>query len=239
MRVTFLLSLLTGWVLSLCSAADLQGSVVWNQYLTAAEGLSPNTAVELNNGEYRTLIRKDGSFVIPDVTEGTYVLRVLSKTHFFDQIYLTVTPSSIHLKPYHPSMLPVPPTETTPSLPYPIQLVPVVKIQYYEQPQGANIMGLFKNPMVLMLGFTGLMAFAMPKMLASMDLDPEEAKEMAQMQQRIKGFQNTDWSEKLAGALAGKAAGTENAAETVDAQSVHASGVTSSGNVNARRRKGR
>lgn len=134
------------------------------------------------------------------------------------QIYLTVTPSSIHLKPYHPSMLPVPPTETTPSLPYPIQLVPVTKIQYYEQPQGPNIMGLFKNPMVLMLGFTGLMAFAMPKMLvrsdfpppplrmlicccvcamqASMDLDPEEAKEMAQMQQRIKGFQNTDWSEK-------------------------------------------
>lgn len=29
-----------------------------------------------------------------------------------------------------------------------------------------------------------------------MDLDPEEAKEMAQMQQRLKGLQNTDWSEK-------------------------------------------
>lgn len=140
-------------------------------------------------------------------------------------------------------------------------------------------MGLFKNPMVLMLGFTGLMAFAMPKMLvcsdfppapfrmlicyrvcamqASMDLDPEEAKEMAQMQQRIKGFQNTDWSEKyvcfsrtlvilvadslravcrLAGALA---AGMGDGVETVDAQSVKASGVTGSGNVNARRRKGR
>jgi hypothetical protein len=80
-------------------------------------------------------------------------------------MYLTVTPSSIHLKPYHPSLLPVPPTETTPSLPYPIQIVPVVKIQYYEQPQGANIMGLLKNPMVLMLAFTGIMAFAMPKML--------------------------------------------------------------------------
>ena len=143
-------------------------------------------------------------------------------------------------------------------------------------------MGLFKNPMVLMLGFTGLMAFAMPKMLvcsdfpaapfrmlicyrvcamqASMDLDPEEAKEMAQMQQRIKGFQNTDWSEKyvcfsrtlvslvahswravcrLAGALAGKAAGMGDGVETVDAQSVKASGVSGSGNVNARRRKGR
>lgn len=57
------------------------------------------------------------------------------------------------------------PTETTPSLPYPVHLVPVARIQYYEQPQGANIMGLLKNPMVLMLGFTGLMAFVMPKML--------------------------------------------------------------------------
>lgn len=30
----------------------------------AEEGLSPSTAVELNNGEYKTLIRKDGSFVM-------------------------------------------------------------------------------------------------------------------------------------------------------------------------------
>lgn len=113
------------------------------------------------------------------------MLQVQSKTHMFDpvsvfmhhssrvssyrpripQIYITVTPSSIHLQPYHPSHTPTAPTETTPSLPYPIHLVPLARIQYYEQPQGANIMGLFKNPMVLMLGFTGVMAFVMPKML--------------------------------------------------------------------------
>lgn len=92
-----------------------------------------------------------------------------------------------------------------------------------------------------------------------MDLDPEEAKEMAQMQQRLKGFQNTDWSEKyvslqvplsthllistalcrLAGALAGKVAGTDDIVEKVDAPAIKASGVTGSANTNARRRKGR
>lgn len=92
-----------------------------------------------------------------------------------------------------------------------------------------------------------------------MDLDPEEAKEMAQMQQRLKGFQNTDWSEKyvflrflfwlladlfiapcrLAGALAGKVVGTEDVVENADARAIKASGATGSANVNARRRKGR
>jgi hypothetical protein len=33
-------------------------------------------------------------------------------------------------------------------------------------------MGLFKNPMVLMLGFTGVMAFVMPKMLVRLPLFP-------------------------------------------------------------------
>lgn len=87
-----------------------------------------------------------------------------------------------------------------------------------------------------------------------MDLDPEEAKEMAQMQQRLKGFQNTDWSEKyvprllfpapyllinpfgrLAGALAGKAADLQVAAQA-DTQAAKAQGGQGGA---ARRRKGR
>ncbi|KAJ9109331.1 hypothetical protein QFC21_000660 [Naganishia friedmannii] len=180
----------------------------------------------------------------PGVQEGNYILDVKSKTHVFDSIYLTITPTTIHLQPYHPARLPIPPTETTPSLAYPIQLAPLARVQYYEEPQGANIMGLLKNPMVLMLGFTAIMAFAMPKMLANMELDPEEAQEMANMQQRIKGFQNTDWSEKLAGALAGKAAGAPAAGpgevvEIGDARAIKASGTSSSANANARKRKGR
>ncbi|KAJ9125669.1 hypothetical protein QFC22_000631 [Naganishia vaughanmartiniae] len=105
-------------------------------------------------------------------------------------------------------------------------------------------MGLLKNPMVLMLGFTALMAIVMPKMLAGMELDPEEAQEMANMQQRIKGFQNTDWSEKLAGALAGTVAaapavGASEVVETGDARAIKASGTSSSANVNAKKRRGR
>ncbi|KAJ9092314.1 hypothetical protein QFC19_008748 [Naganishia cerealis] len=98
-------------------------------------------------------------------------------------------------------------------------------------------------------------------MLANMELDPEEAKEMADMQQRIKGLQNTDWSEKyvypytthevslsdivcitatrLAGALAGKSGGSGEVAETADARAIKASGTSSSANMNARKRKGR
>lgn len=179
--------------------------------LKVQEVLAPSTAVVLDTGEYRTLIRRDGSFVLQvspisrpcfesypdpdtwyrhDVKQGAYVLQVQSRTHIFDpvsippptihtrtdtlhpQIYITVTNSSIHLQPYNPSHTPLTPTSTTPSLPYPIQLVPLARIQYYEQPQGANIMGLLKNPMVLMLAFTGIMAFVMPKMLVRPPISP-------------------------------------------------------------------
>ncbi|KAI5451862.1 hypothetical protein NCC49_001164 [Naganishia albida] len=235
MRLIPLLSLIVASLLSLVSAADIQGSIAWNQHLTVQEVLASSTAVVLDTGEYRTLIRRDGSFVLHDVKQGAYVLQVQSRTHIFDPIYITVTNSSIHLQPYNPSHTPLTPTSTTSSLPYPIQLVPLARIQYYEQPQGANIMGLLKNPMVLMLAFTGIMAFVMPKMLANMDLDPEEAKEMAQMQQRLKGFQSTDWSEKLAGALAGKAADLQVAAQA-DTQAAKAQGGQGGA---ARRRKGR
>jgi hypothetical protein len=44
---------------------------------------------------------------------------------------------------------------------------------------------------------------------------------------------------RLAGALAGKVAGTEDVVEKVDAPAIKASGVTGSANTNARRRKGR
>jgi ER membrane protein complex subunit 7 len=55
---------------------------------------------------------------------------------------------------------------------------------------------MLKNPMVLMMVFTAIMAFGVPKMMASMEIDPEMAKEVAEMREKAMNFQNTDWSEK-------------------------------------------
>lgn len=70
---------------------------------------------------------------------------------------------------------------------------------------------MIKNPMVLMMIFTAVMAFGVPKMMASMEIDPEMAKEVAEMREKAASFQNTDWSEKLAGALSGSSGTTTQA----------------------------
>ncbi|KAG0194518.1 hypothetical protein DFQ28_009725 [Apophysomyces sp. BC1034] len=46
--------------------------------------------------------------------------------------------------------------------------------------QGFNVMGMFKNPMFLMLGFSAVMMFVLPKMMAN--IDPEAMNEITQSQ---------------------------------------------------------
>jgi hypothetical protein len=56
---------------------------------------------------------------------------------------------------------------------------------------GSNLLG-----MVLMLAFTGIMAFAAPKLLESMEVDPEDAKSVKEMRDRLQSVHTTDWGEK-------------------------------------------
>lgn len=61
---------------------------------------------------------------------------------------------------------------------------------------GSNLLGMLKSPMVLMLAFTGIMAFAAPKLLESMEVDPEDAKSVKEMRDRLQSVHTTDWGEK-------------------------------------------
>ena len=61
--------------------------------------------------------------------------------------------------------------------PYPFVLEPRGTVQYFDQHEQISISGMiFRNPMVLMMLFMGLMSYAMPKMMENMD--PEELKKM-------------------------------------------------------------
>jgi hypothetical protein len=50
-----------------------------------------------------------------------------------------------------------------------------------------NILGLFKSPMVLMMLASGVMMFALPKVMASVEADPEMKKEMAEARKMLTG----------------------------------------------------
>eukprot|EP00980_Cylindrotheca_fusiformis_P011647 scaffold2751_cov131-Cylindrotheca_fusiformis.AAC.14 len=55
---------------------------------------------------------------------------------------------------------------------YPLVLYPYAKYQYFEQRRGFSPFSMLKNPMVMMMIFSGVMMFVMPKMMEGMD--PEE-----------------------------------------------------------------
>jgi hypothetical protein len=51
---------------------------------------------------------------------------------------------------------------------------------------------MFQSPMVLMMMFSGVMMFFLPKLIASMELDPDMAKDVAETRQKMQGMQNMD-----------------------------------------------
>jgi ER membrane protein complex subunit 7 len=51
------------------------------------------------------------------------------------------------------------------TLPYPVTLSAVAKLDYYSQQQGFNIFEMFKNPMMLMMVFGAIMVFATPYLM--------------------------------------------------------------------------
>ena len=135
--------------------------------------LPATTEVVLNGGEYRTYTRPDGSFVFHDVKPGVYLLDVLSIEYIFSQVKLnlpTAVESGIRCLEYrYPGAAKQP-------IPYPLELVPHVKQAYFEVRETPGLHTLFRNPMMLMLLFTGAVVVLMPKMMDNMD--PEEMKKM-------------------------------------------------------------
>jgi hypothetical protein len=120
----------------------------------------PTTALVLNGGEYRTLSRLDGGFTFHDIPTGIYALDVYNTAHHFPQLKIKVSAenASISLVEYkYPGASRLPAS-------YPIVLQALAPIQYTIPKPPFSLLGmLMGNPMLLLMLFTGLMAFAMPK----------------------------------------------------------------------------
>ena len=131
------------------------------------------TEVMLNGGEYRTLTKTDGTFTFHDVEPGVYLLDVLSVEHFFSQVKINLPRSAsspIQCLEYRY------PGDAKRSISYPLRLVSPGRKQYFEQREAVGLHTLLKNPMLLMVGVTGLMVLVLPKLMENMD--PDEVKKM-------------------------------------------------------------
>lgn len=74
----------------------------------------------------------------------------------------TPTDETVHVQPWQPAKLPLDPYNS-PSLPYPFILYGR-QDDYFMPAPGMNVLALLKSPMVLMMLFSGVMMYLMPKM---------------------------------------------------------------------------
>lgn len=141
------------------------------------------TKITLNHGvDYMTYSRPDGSFTIRHVPPGVHVIDVHSVTHHFPQAKCQFKPDNAQenkpvlscLEYAYPGA-PKQPSEL------PLQLVAIATYDYFEVRKGFSMFGILKNPMFIMMAFSALMMFLMPKMMEGMD-DEEKAKMKQQME---------------------------------------------------------
>ncbi|PSR72397.1 hypothetical protein PHLCEN_2v11740 [Hermanssonia centrifuga] len=96
------------------------------------------------------------------------------------------------------------------TLPYPITLSAVQKIDFYMPRQAFNLIGMFKNPMMMMMLVGGALVFAMPYIMKNMD--PEVLQDFEKRQAKITNIQSSLQSGDLKSGLSAlMAVGDEDA----------------------------
>jgi hypothetical protein len=132
-----------------------------------------STRLTLNDGSLTTYTLPDGSFVFHRVPPGVHLLDVQSREHHFSQVKIQLLEEAMD----SPKCVEyVYPGAQKQAVPHPLELTAHASYQYYEPREGFSILGIFKNPMLLMMIVMGGMMFVMPKMMEN--LDPEQKEQM-------------------------------------------------------------
>eukprot|EP01111_Echinosteliopsis_oligospora_P002380 TRINITY_DN1350_c0_g1_i1.p1 TRINITY_DN1350_c0_g1~~TRINITY_DN1350_c0_g1_i1.p1 ORF type:complete len:201 (-),score=44.13 TRINITY_DN1350_c0_g1_i1:4-606(-) len=116
---------------------------------------------------YYTIPCSSGAFQINDVGSGTYLLNILSVQYVFDSVKLEIKSGKVRARTVN---------DTSVAIPYPLELRAIGRPNYFQEKIPYNFAGILQNPMIIMGGFTVIMSFALPKLMANMD--PETLKEM-------------------------------------------------------------
>jgi hypothetical protein len=144
--------------------------------------INTTTRITINDGEYITHTKPDGSFIFHNVGPGTHLLQAQSLTYLFSQVKIQLLESAMS----SPKCIEyVYPGATKQAIPHPLILTAHAKYDYFEKRQGFSLLAMLKNPMVLMMLFSVVLMFMMPKMLEN--LDPEQQEQFKQRMQSNQG----------------------------------------------------
>ncbi|TYZ63122.1 hypothetical protein PybrP1_008205 [[Pythium] brassicae (nom. inval.)] len=150
---------------SAASAFEIQGTI----YPMAAEKVAP-FKVLLNGGEQVTYARADGSFVFRNVASGRYVVDIPSELFLFSQYKLDVAPDGVirALEYKYPGA-------GKQRAEYPLVAEAVTELNYFEQREKFNLLGLIMSPSFLTIVVPIGLLYVLPKLSEGM-MDPEEFK---------------------------------------------------------------
>jgi hypothetical protein len=218
MKMVHPLSLL-GFLLlwsSVIFAVELHGYIQWNTLCPNYEALA-SAKVLLDAGKMSGRVTRNGNFSIPDVPPGTYVLSVLSHDYSFDHVRIDVSPSE-PLPEVRPYIFGTPLLTTTSFiLPYPIVLTPRHKNRYFSPHESFNLVGMFRSPMMMIMGLTGVLMLAMPYIIKQ--LDPETLDGLKGQQGKAGSIENSIQSSDTRRLSALLSAGEETKASSPVAKS--------------------
>ncbi|KAI5993266.1 hypothetical protein EDD15DRAFT_2267303 [Pisolithus albus] len=187
MRPSSLFTLLLG-LTHTSFAVDLLGFVQWNDVCPSYEELGAATVL-LDSGQYSGRVTRSGNFSIPDVSPGVYVLSVLSHDYTFDQLRVDISDvSSIpEIKTYvfgTPLL-----SSSAVSLSYPVVLSPRSKNSYFKPHESFSLLGMFQNPMMMLMLLTAGMMLATPYIMKNMD--PQSLEEFKNQQAKVASVQSS------------------------------------------------
>ena len=169
------------------------------------------TRITLNNQQYTTYSRSDGSFSIFNVPPGIHQIDIHSNTYHFGLIKIQLLEESMD----SPSCLEYAyPGALKQTIKYPLVLNPHAKYDYFEKRRGFNLFVILKNPMVLMMGFGAILMFLMPKMMEGLS---EEEKLQLRQQQQAQG-DPTQMLSKMFGDITGTGGNEDSAAASRSAR---------------------
>jgi len=170
----------------LCAAAAeiVQRSTTTLEGRLTTELALDSVRIVLNGGAYSAIPRQDGSFKLHDVLPGSYLLEVMDSQSVWPTVRVDVSASA-------PGKARALLSHSRQPLPFPLPLEPLVaKPTFFEKREGFNWSGMLMNPMVIMMGITVLIMVVFPNMMKNMD--PEQLKEMQQMQGGLADMLNPD-----------------------------------------------
>ncbi|CEP03333.1 ER membrane protein complex subunit 7 beta-sandwich domain-containing protein [Plasmodiophora brassicae] len=165
------MGLLHGWSVAAVWALALAGALSSASDAPAARSITGRVLVghpsavrvKLNGGQFEAIPNAAGAFTFDNLLPGSYLVTIDSIDYTFRPIRVDIAAKGRIRARYL--------TQGGAAVPFPLSVSPDARNQYFETRAPFNPLSMFQSPMAIMMLMTMVMAFGMPKLLATIDPD--------------------------------------------------------------------